>query len=303
MPLACATLTPAVDANGTLTLSPTSCGKAERPRCLLVPVYPPHFVQFFRLIETIRRYAIDRASAPLVAVFSEPAPHALARICKAFPTICDGSFEATSLDRLLDLSMDAFDSSKSPRLPAGPSKERLRRAAALARAVGALPTCPGGCPPSFYTQALKKLLGTAHVRCRRVWVVDSESMPFRPFSFARIFDDYWRDPLVVTNGVPLHRDAERSIFGTLLSALTAPAQPCASAAQCDAMYGHLVANMSRFERQGYLFVASTPTAHTAHALPLQQAVHSSRWRCTVCVLQVDAAPRSAAAPRLELHHA
>ena len=55
-------------------------------------------------------------------------------------------------------------------------------------------------------QALKKVVGVAHARCTRVWVVDSEAAPFRPFSFRRTFDEYWADPLVVSSrghGFPL----------------------------------------------------------------------------------------------------
>ena len=43
----------------------------------------------------------------------------------------------------------------------------------------------------FFTQALKKLLGAAvfSQRCGVSWVLDAESLPFRPFRFASIFNE------------------------------------------------------------------------------------------------------------------
>ena len=51
---------------------------------------------------------------------------------------------------------------------------------------------PRFAPCQFYFVALKKILLVASSRCERVWLVDTESVPFRSFSFAQVFDDYWQ---------------------------------------------------------------------------------------------------------------
>lgn len=54
----------------------------------------------------------------------------------------------------------------------------------------------------LFLGSLKKVLATMHCGCHKVWVLDSESVAFRPFSFSRIFHDYWHvegAPIVSTD--------------------------------------------------------------------------------------------------------
>ena len=61
-------------------------------------------------------------------------------------------------------------------------------------------------PNGFFTSAIKKMLAVAFTRCEQAWIVDSESVAFRPFSFTTIFKDYWSDPVVFYLGPALgHR--------------------------------------------------------------------------------------------------
>jgi hypothetical protein len=53
---------------------------------------------------------------------------------------------------------------------------------------------------NLFTQALKKLLAVTYSGCLRCWVLDAESVPFRPFAFADIFRSYWARPLVLHSG-------------------------------------------------------------------------------------------------------
>ena len=66
-PSSCATVTPRFNAKGKFSLRPTAC-VALRPRCLLVPVHPPHYPLLERLLLGVRRYASDLV--PTVVVFS-----------------------------------------------------------------------------------------------------------------------------------------------------------------------------------------------------------------------------------------
>ena len=140
----------------------------------------------------------------------------LAQLCQRCPTSCNGTFEATDLTRLVDLSEEwsRRDHHHHASPLQQPHQERLSsrvsHALGLTRRIeairasgirtsyrGAAEVSPG-LPDSFFQQAVKKVLGVAHLRCRRVWVVDSESVPFRPFSMRAIFDEYWQDPVVYT---------------------------------------------------------------------------------------------------------
>eukprot|EP00966_Prymnesium_polylepis_P208201 4822608-Prymnesium_polylepis.1 len=143
------------------------------------------------------------SDARIILVFSDDAAEHLRMFCARFPTACHANvpyFEVTSLARLVDASI-AWSSRrclKPMRRPLAcgnenrsfllrddrPSKEALRLAAALlqmdAKKWKVEGTWRGGknsleLPSSFFLAAMKKILGTAHTHCQRVWVVDSEA--------------------------------------------------------------------------------------------------------------------------------
>ena len=217
----CTTLTPslpsAADGGITLSFHPSACtDEEERPRCVVVPTHVTHYRHFCRLVEGVNRLVTDPTAAVLIAVLSGDVMGSLAQLCQRCPKSCNGTFEATDLTRLVDLSEEwsRRDHHHHASPLQQPHQERLssrvshalgltRRIEAI-RASGIRTSYRGtadvspGLPDSFFQQAVKKVLGVAHLRCRRVWVVDSESVPFRPFSMRAIFDEYWQDPVVYT---------------------------------------------------------------------------------------------------------
>ena len=99
----CATVAPTLLSNKTVLLRPSACG-AERQRCIIVPTHLPHFPVFHRLLQSIRRWAVDRNQVTVVGVFSEEAAFSLPHFCYGFPSSCVGDlFEGTDLERLVDL--------------------------------------------------------------------------------------------------------------------------------------------------------------------------------------------------------
>ena len=72
-------------------------------------------------------------------------------------------------------------------------------------------------PDGFFVSALKKLLGAAHTRCEQSWLLDSESVPFRPFAFRAAFDDFWAQPTVYyIPGASCRRTARSSRITTTI---------------------------------------------------------------------------------------
>lgn len=204
----CATVVPTVQADGTLLLSPAACA-AERERCVVLPTHPPHYADLARLLKSASEWSIDRTHIPLVVVLSGSAAFALPQFCHGYPELCNGRlFEATDLQRLVDLAHGPHASEPSLHhrsLRAQRLIERLERLSAhhAKRAdVEGRALLRSQKQPSmvlldgFYVSAAKKLYGTAYSRCRQAWVMDCESVAFRPFSFQRIMDDYWADPTV-----------------------------------------------------------------------------------------------------------
>ena len=216
---ACATLSPLL--GRTLLLTPSACDNApERKNCLVVPSHARHFPLLHRLLQNVRRFAVDAETTPTIAVLSGEVALELGRFCVAHSTSCDGGFEATDLNRLVELD------AASHAVPHVAQRERVAHARATVRAlqrINASALIGVGMAATFFQQALKKLLGAALTRCTRAWVVDSESTPLQPFSFTRIFDDYWAHPTVYYR--VLAADSLRQMFLTHSSMALLGMQP------------------------------------------------------------------------------
>ena len=207
----CATVVPTVQADGTLLLSPAACATAERERCVVLPSHPPHYADLARLLKSVSQWSTDHTPMPLVVVLSGTAALALPQFCHGYPELCDGRlFEATDLPRLVDLATQGqgrhgeaslrHRSQRAQRLAehlADSSALHAKRADLDARERLRKQKQPSmALLEGFYVSAAKKLFGTAFARCKQAWVMDCESVAIRPFSFRRIFDDYWADPVV-----------------------------------------------------------------------------------------------------------
>jgi len=182
--------------------------------CLLTPTYPPHFPNVALLLEAVRRLAQEPPGLrPLhVLVFDT---HELAsRFCVEQPQSCvdaehvqartHGAAPAwngshTTLVALVALKelvearteswtdVEAIEWEHHSIMPSGESKDFHRY---------------GPCTSGWgqVHQGLKKLYGLAFARqafgCSLTWVMDSESFPLKPFSFAEVFRAYRREPWV-----------------------------------------------------------------------------------------------------------
>ena len=194
---------------------------AEDGNCAIVPAYHAHYFYLNRLLRGIRTHATD--SIRLIVVLSDDAVSSLLDFCTRYPSTCAMSttaalrLEVTDLSRLVEaeqserygywLSSGAGDAAETMAADKRFRAERvirslvesadytrpLRKGSASAASVGARVS-------NVYVQALKKLLATALVGCTRAWILDSESVPFRSFSFQSIVDGYWADPVVFHNG-------------------------------------------------------------------------------------------------------
>ncbi|KAJ1618626.1 hypothetical protein T492DRAFT_1091397 [Pavlovales sp. CCMP2436] len=152
---------------------------ASRVDCVLSPTYAPHYDSFARMLESIAQHASDADAVKVFNVVDDEAAVAAfeARHAK-WACAAHGKCFATPLT--MERLLPAFGST-----PAAMDAE-------LARAVR---------EGRFWErkrqhQALKKLYGVRGVRaqCYRVWVLDSESLALRNFSFASIFDDWFAKP-------------------------------------------------------------------------------------------------------------
>jgi hypothetical protein len=194
--------------------------------CVLIPCYHAHFIYLDRLLRGVLSKAVDRAR--LIVVFSQDALGSLADFCARFPAACERdaaaalSWEVTDLVRLVQLSLHSQDeanpylSSHGRHFVEFARKARGRSEQLLAdlheQAPWTRPIRPHGAAggarigskfvhvQNLYLQALKKMLGVGHTGCKRAWVIDSESVPFRRFSFGEIIDGYWAWPTVLHNG-------------------------------------------------------------------------------------------------------
>ena len=210
----CVTATPIVK-DGRLVLHPSMCTEIGRrggpirgvaqQRCLLVPTFASHYAHAHRLLESVKRHARDVVeNATVVVVFSDAVTVAARQFCASYSDVCDGSFEATDLGRLIDAEVNEVHS----RVRGVKTREaRFARTAALLQELeNRNHTHPRasaveesfGLTNGFWISALKKILGASVTTCTQTWVVDSESVAFRPFTFRGILDEYWRDPAVFT---------------------------------------------------------------------------------------------------------
>lgn len=207
-------------------LHPPAESVANEGYCLIVPCHVSHYQYLDRLLRGVLRFATDRVR--VLTVFSDDAALALAEFCTHFPRTCASmtaadQWEVTDLPRLIDASFNheenywltsilvnalPSDRGKVAEKDFGVRRERAHRQLANLRdnAWYTRPLKKVSDSASFskvhnlYIQALKKMLATAYAGCKRAWIVDSESLPFRPFSFQSIFNGYWSNPVVYHNG-------------------------------------------------------------------------------------------------------
>ena len=209
-----------------LRLTPTACAytgvQPARQRCVIVPTYPPHYHHFRRLLQRTRRFASDAGTVRVIAVLSSDARIELPVLCErgacstgsaASSASSSLELELTDIHRLMTLDLltggGGGHAAKSAaaalhrRLPAARMRatELLQRLEATKESRIRARDLNGRLASTFFhdgffTSALKKLLGAGLTQCERSWVLDSESAPFRRFSFRRIFDDYWAQPVV-----------------------------------------------------------------------------------------------------------
>ena len=183
--------------------------------CLVVPTHPPHYRLVHRLVSAVRRFAADADRVRLVAVTSGPSDPSSGLI----ETLGGHPLEVFSIAELIRRDLLGLSGTAA----ANEVIDAERRAAASRRAdqlVAQLegmrestlraPDLHGNLVPlhfndGFFLSALKKLLATAHLGCGRVWVVDSEAVPFRNFSFETTLRDFWRKPTVYY--VPAPKDS------------------------------------------------------------------------------------------------
>jgi hypothetical protein len=195
--------------------------------CVIVPCHVSHYAYLNRLLNGVLRFATDRVR--VLTVFSDDAPLALTEFCSHFPGTCArltaaDRWEVTDLPRLIDASFDhennywltSILANSHPR-EMGRAAERcfgLRRERAQRQLANLIDNAWHTRPLTIhsnsmdslnkvynlYVQALKKMLATAYGGCQRAWIVDSESLPIRPFSFQSIFNGYWSNPVVYHNG-------------------------------------------------------------------------------------------------------
>ena len=184
-----------------------------RPRCLVVPSYPPHYALLARLLHSLKLLAAD-APPPIVIVFSNGTDMAadLQSVCANASGACDHlQLEPTTIDKLLSRQAAAEASHANvASLPrAEPDDERRRTKPKkltwsayiekgewekrFGRHKTSLPTWQSHF--SFSLQALKKLLGVRFSGCQTSWVLDSEAQAIAPFSFDAIFGGWERQPV------------------------------------------------------------------------------------------------------------
>ena len=157
--------------------------QAAGQRCVLLPVREPdHFPALGSLLQAVQRLATDRRSVRLAGMFTT-SKTAADFTASRFATHHD-DFTVLTLERTL--------------------RDRYNMTLAdLAHLIEARPK--RGCwEGSRMMGGLKKILGTIEagrlMGCELVWVVDADSRPIRQFSFSAIFDDFVRDPqLLSTN--------------------------------------------------------------------------------------------------------
>lgn len=173
-----------------------------RPRCLVVPTHNPHYSLFRRMLTHIATYAMDLDHVRVLAVLSDDAKAEARALCGSTGKLCPEAvrLEVTDLRRLVHADIQHAAALHAGRgTPTPDEAQHHARANAVMRKLAAwresslravdlhgryVSLAMGD---GFFTQALKKLLGAAHAGCDQLWVLDAESMPFRPFRFADIF--------------------------------------------------------------------------------------------------------------------
>jgi hypothetical protein len=201
--------------------------------CVITPNYHQHFWYLDRLLQSVLRYATDRVR--FLVVFSRDAVGTLVDFCARFPVACapEAAFalglEVTDLERLTEADLSASYATYLSSLGRNAGAELYAARERAARILADVRESSSYTRPlrkntkmmpysamqtrmtNLYLSALKKMLAVAYGGCRRAWVVDSESTPFRPFSFGSLIRDYWANPVVLHNGPPelpeLGRDA------------------------------------------------------------------------------------------------
>ena len=178
-------------------------GAALQRACLLTPTHPPHFAHVALMLRAARRLALDPAGSrpPHVIVLDTKAD--AERLCAEQPSACANAKLAVGrpeplageppevvlvlLKDLVEARYESWDHIEGIRKHYEADQEgRFRRFGSCGTGWGQL------------HQGLKKLFGMQFARqalgCELTWVVDSESMPLRPFRFADVFDAYRRAP-------------------------------------------------------------------------------------------------------------
>jgi hypothetical protein len=162
-----------------LTLVPTAAA-AARPNCLATSTHEPHYGLTARLLHEIRRFATD--AIPTIVAFSDDLETSLPRFCSLFAPSCSGRHrEFVDLHRLLLADIAATgDGSEAAVSRARAVAEQLQAGTNATRHNARLFLEAGH---MFFFASLKKILLVAYTNCERVWLVDTESVPFRPFAF------------------------------------------------------------------------------------------------------------------------
>jgi hypothetical protein len=152
--------------------------------CVLSPAWRPSFADLDRLVQSTIELAEDLPAACLFAILTDE--DEVREFRENFP------------QSARHLNILTFESAlKDRRWTDG----RLNDTFKLDFEIN---TESRGWEPRRVTQALKKLLGLEflyqHYSCKLGWVLDSESVPLRRFSFAEHFRDFESNPrLIVTN--------------------------------------------------------------------------------------------------------
>lgn len=148
------------------------------PGCVLIPVYPPHFRFLRRLLASVREFATDDAPVHVLFDHARDASSFTQYVENMFPELGE-LYSPLLFEDIIAARGDNF----SAVAPLGTNRTRT----------------PTNCFDWVRVyQALKKLLGVAHLRgqCEAVWVMDAESMALSCFSFRRIFADVLARPSI-----------------------------------------------------------------------------------------------------------